>query len=644
MRSETFLYPAALCMLMVLAFKDSARNIENHINRISWGNVSLDWGDLPEGAFNLACIAFFAALVFGAFVIVYRRLSPEKLEIREEMLTIGALLFIAILMTHPLLFVFQTHVPGDNTDSNIYLWNLWWFKETLLGFDDPYHTDLFRHPVGASLIFYTSSPANGLASLPVQLALGLVPAYNFTVLFIFVMSGYGMVLLARHMVGDRDISFIAGLAFAFIPFRFAHLLGHMHIISTQWIPFFLLHLVRGMKEGDRRDFLLSGVFLALTMHTEFTHVLFSAMMGGLLISPKLIDCIRRMKVPASLSVNIGVAVATFLALSSPILYNIAIDYPSFDESGMSAGSARHSTDVAAYFTPPSFHPLLGRYSAEIESKFHGFISEKVVYMGWTVWAVLFAGLALWIKGRGWKSMSSSTAIWAVCLLLFFLFSLGPFLQFFGYEYEYIEVDKGTFRKLGEKNMKLPFYRVLRHIPLLEMMRTPSRFSLGVLFSGIMLFSYGLKSLTGAGIIKKQHLALIAALVLFEYSAIAYPMADVSDIGDYERLAEIPGDVIYNIPQSARDEYYQTVHGKKRVLGGSGRMTVAAKEHIENFDKDLKSSDIMDVAKKYGIDLFVVKRADGVKNEEEVVRLMERVYGSPVYEGERIRVYATDKRG
>ena len=97
-----------------------------------------------------------------------------------------------------------TAIPGDGFDGWQNYWNQWWIKQALVDrLANPLFTDMLYHPTGVSLYFHTLNPFNGITTLPVQLAFGLIPAYNAVVLLSWVLAGYGMFLLTRWVMGDR---------------------------------------------------------------------------------------------------------------------------------------------------------------------------------------------------------------------------------------------------------------------------------------------------------------------------------------------------------------------------------------------------------------------------------------------------------
>src|SRR5687767_2202981 len=86
---------------------------------------------------------------------------------------------LTALMTWPLARNLATAIPGDSFDGWQNYWNLWWLKIALIDRQtNPFFTDLLYHPTGVGLYFHTLNPFNGVVTLPIQLSLGLIPAYN----------------------------------------------------------------------------------------------------------------------------------------------------------------------------------------------------------------------------------------------------------------------------------------------------------------------------------------------------------------------------------------------------------------------------------------------------------------------------------
>ena len=183
-------------------------------------------------------------------------------------LALAGYLLLTLGLTYPLVTQFGRAIPGDGFDGWQNYWNLWWIKTAVLEqHTHPWFTHLLYDPTGVGLLFHTLNAFNGFITLPIQLAFGLLPAYNTAVLFSFTFGGLGAYLLARFVLGpgsSHPAAFAAGVIFTFSPFHIAHLLGHMQVISLEWIPFYALYLLKAVKCG--LDW--TEIALRSTLHTR----------------------------------------------------------------------------------------------------------------------------------------------------------------------------------------------------------------------------------------------------------------------------------------------------------------------------------------------------------------------------------------
>ena len=228
------------------------------------------------------------------------------------------------------------------------------------------------YPSGVNLYFHTLNPFNGLWSLPIQLAGGLLLAYNSVVLFSFAVAGYGAYLLTRYVLRDAAPrsawpAWVAGIIFAMSPFHFAHLLGHMQVFSLEWIPFYVLYLMKtlaptGERSGARgkharwRYAGLAALFLVLAGLCDWYFVLY-LMIFTVLYLAYLLLC-RRLSTRAVVALA-GAGVMAGLALSP-------LWWPMVREARQSTymvpnpeHAVRLSADLLAFVTPNEMHPLWG---------------------------------------------------------------------------------------------------------------------------------------------------------------------------------------------------------------------------------------------------------------------------------------------
>ena len=103
--------------------------------------------------------------------------------------------------------------------------------------------------------------------------------YNLFLLATFVLAGVSMYALVRSLTGQAPAALVAGVAFAFYPFRFEHY-GHFELMFCFWIPLVLLALHRTLARGRVRDGVLTGA--------AFAGQMFSSMYFGIYLAAYLV--------------------------------------------------------------------------------------------------------------------------------------------------------------------------------------------------------------------------------------------------------------------------------------------------------------------------------------------------------------------
>ena len=66
------------------------------------------------------------------------------------------------------------------------------------------------------------------------------------------LSGAAMWLYAHRLTGSAPAGWLAGIVFAFVPFRFDHF-QHLELQATMFMPLTLWCFERALRPGDRRD-------------------------------------------------------------------------------------------------------------------------------------------------------------------------------------------------------------------------------------------------------------------------------------------------------------------------------------------------------------------------------------------------------
>lgn len=515
--------------------------------------------------------------------------QPGRLPLSAHVLALGAYAAITLVLTYPVALKLSSEVAGGG-DAWHNVWNLWWVKQALVDRHvNPYHTDLLYYPGGVNLYLHTLTPTAGLISIPLQLlGLGLPATYNLVLLLSFVLAGYGAFLLCHYLTANVWASFMGGALFTFCPYHFAHLLGHMNLVSLQWIPFYVLVLLRALDargldaRGDRSRSGLkyaaaAGALLALNAYTDWLYAIFLVLFTLLLLAWRmLVPSERRLFRETGTSWTDGslrmlVGVAVFLVLTAPVLLPTLAETQQGYAQQSRNETLIYSSDVMLAFTPSEMHPIWGKPVSESISAIGPYMpqkppSERVVFLGYTA-----IGLAIYAWWR--LRANRQVRFWLFAALATWVLSLGPVLQVFG---------KSRIPFVGV-TVPLP-YELLYKLPLLSIARTPSRITVLTMLALSVLASLAIAALLASSSrlphravthrgfrLRRAGVAVgLLLLMLFEYLAVPFHTAPPGwNIDIYHKIAAEPGRfALLELPLRPVGDYmaYQTAHGKP-IIGG-----------------------------------------------------------------------------
>jgi hypothetical protein len=439
---------------------------------------------------------------------------------------------LTFFLTLPLPLELASKVPGGG-DAWQHIWNLWWVKDALLHGQNLYHTDLLYYPDGVNLYFHTLVLTAGLIGVPLQLlGLNLLATYNLILLSSFVLAGYGMFLLCHYLTGYKWASFVGGIVFAFAPYHFAHVYGHMNLISIQWMPFYVVLLLTALDSQSSklkaqssklkvqspkskveyadeshvdsaeatdavtkaRNFgpwtldsgLVSsagaGALLAVNAYTDWTYAAYLSILTVLVLLWRIL---RRSERAALREKGVGwrqgglrllVGFGVFFLLVAPILFPMLAEAQLGYAQQDGHETLVYSSDVVLAFTPSELHPIWGEGIREYVGNLGPYLpvknpSERTLFLGYTVLAL--AIFAFWkLKKVG------QVRFWAFAALITWILSLGPLLQLNG------ETAFTGFKV----SYPLP-YLLLFDLPFFSIMRSPSRLTVLTMLALAVLTAY-----------------------------------------------------------------------------------------------------------------------------------------------------------
>ncbi len=190
---------------------------------------------------------------------------------------------LATVMTLPLSFHLKGRIASDLGDPLFFVWALDWEIHSLrTGFKDFWNGNIF-YPHRGVLLYADYFPAQLLFGLPILLLTNnLIVTYNLLFILSFILAAFGMYLLARYLIRSESAAFIAGLIFAFCPYRLAHI-SHLELLSSAWIPLCFLFLLRFFDNPSYGNLAGIGVFFVLQFLSCAYYGVFLSLFVGLFI-------------------------------------------------------------------------------------------------------------------------------------------------------------------------------------------------------------------------------------------------------------------------------------------------------------------------------------------------------------------------
>ncbi len=481
--------------------------------------------------------------------VTRRTLSPAA----EAAMMILGFTALTLAATFPLVRHLATHLPADLGDSVMNTWLLAWdatrIRHGLSGLWDapsffPYRYTLAYsdHLLGIAIF---TAPLQWLTGNPVLV-------HNIAFLASFVLSGAGMYLLARTLTLRRDAAVVAGLVYAFSPYRVSQL-AHVQLLMAGWLPLSLWALNRYFSTGAWRFLLASaGGFLLQSLTAGY--FLYFAVLP---LTVAGLAEMRRTRPPLKRTIiQLGTVAALMLVAIAPIArvyYRVRHDYGLHRTM---ADIASLSANVRDYVSAPPrvwIWRHLGTDRAE-HNLFPGAI------------ALLLAFVALAARRR-----TAAVRTYAVIGLSAFVLSLGPEPAAWSHRLPFPG----------------PYAWLLSIVPGLDGLRAVARLDIVVILALSVLAAFGLTwwlDWVGRRWRSAAFAAVVIAIVAEGWAApiptpAFAPLADHDEREAYEYLRDSPPGaalemplVIENDERNFAYQYLTLVHRHPIVNGHSGYLT------------------------------------------------------------------------
>jgi hypothetical protein len=277
---------------------------------------------------------------------------------------LAAYLVIALAATWPLAAGLGRDVAFDLGDSVLNMWILAWDCEQLLailGGDFARVRTFFDgnifHPAPLTLAYSEHLFAQAVQVLPIYAATkNPILCYNLLFLSTFVLSGFGTFLLVRDLTGNRFAAFVAGLLFAFAPYRLPQA-SHLQVLSSQWMPFALYGVRRYAVSGRLKPLLWGAIALVAQNLSCGYYLLYFMPLAAAYLAWEIVA--RRMWKNPRTWLHVSAAGLLVAALTVPFLVPYAEVRQRFDMARTMTEVIQLSADVYSYATAFPDQPLWG---------------------------------------------------------------------------------------------------------------------------------------------------------------------------------------------------------------------------------------------------------------------------------------------
>jgi len=507
-----------------------------------------------------------------------------------------------VLMTWPL----PARIGTSTVATTDPVWGIWanrWVQHQLV--TDPLHlydANIF-YPLDNTLGYSDAMVINAVLSAPVFWLTGNAILTNgLLTLATFPLAAGGMYLLVRRLAGNRAAAFLAGLAFAFVPFRFAHI-RHVHLLGHAWTPWVLVALLVLVERRTWRAAAVFGLLLAVQALTSVYLMFQIALVLGLALLA-LLAVERRARSPRFLSL-----LAAGGALAALLVVPIYLPYLTVrDEQGL-----QRTIYEAEYWKGlPSSHlkPWQSRFWTWTNQDGwrdprrlpgDGYNDdEDAIFAG----GLALAGAALGLVG--WRRRRVATALLVPIGAAAFVLSLGPSL------------GPRAYLPTIEPGIPLPYRWLFEHVSFLQATRVTARFGVVVNLATVALAGLGVAwawdrlapRLPGAsrGRAATVLTFALALLLLLELRTLPIPTEAIDTsaaaAAPYRWLADQPDGPVMEFPAPAVAPwdrpmariavemmmYWSTIHWKPLVNGYSGFFPKPHLDFLAAFVGDLPRAD------------------------------------------------------
>jgi hypothetical protein len=498
------------------------------------------------------------------------RIRLERFLVRPHLSAWVFFVILSLVMLYPL-SLHLNDAAVDKADPLLNAWILAWDARTLASRPLALFDANIFYPYSGTLAYSETLLGIVPFSTPIIWLTGNpLLTVNLLCFFSFVLSGWGAYALVYRFTHEGWAGLVAGVVFAFAPYRFAQI-SRLQLVTAQWIPLAFLFLDRLIERHAWRDLALFTLLFNLQVLSSYYYGLFIAVSLAVLLIGYWLT--HRQAINRKLCFQLVVFGLVTLAINVPLVLPYFTVARAMDFQRTFEDAVRGGADLVDFITVP---PENGLYGALTTSLREGWWYERVLFPGLSVVGLAVIGVAGYLR-RPRPAEARAVIQYVLLLVVSAILALGPALRLRG---------QVLFTPL-------PYTLLFQYVPGFRGLRQPARFEIMVALCLSVLAGYGVACLArranerwSSRFVNSRAVlgSLATGLIVAEYISIPVPFVTMPVGGQipavYQWLAQQPGDIpILELPlrldlreiEGAR-LYYSTFHWKQLVNGYSGWYT------------------------------------------------------------------------
>lgn len=488
----------------------------------------------------------------------------------------AVLLILSLIFLWPIPSHLDDHILGGDGDPLLECWTLCWDAHFLTGGSQSLFDANICHPEKTSLAFADHLFAQSLLFLPLYALTGnQALGYNLLIILTFVLNGWGAWLCGRSLGLSRPAALLAAVLFAYYPNRLFEI-PHLHILSSQWLPFSFYFLLRFLRRrpGSWIDLPAFTLFSLLCVLSSF----YQALIWAVLVSVSVMVTLAARRLSWKKTGQLAAAGLVVALVTTPFAA------PYFEVSKRYRMTRSIEENIFRSARPGDF------LSAPANNLIYGTPADtprgptdpprrvRPLFPGLLFTLLLGCGVAaLFIPGHSLEKtpLNRERLILLLAAVTALILSFGPALPW----------------GAGEDQILIPLpYALLYHwVPGIKGLRVPARMILLFHFAGALLAAYGLQRLLSRFTTNRVWAVTLAvcALAFAEGLSLDVSMRKVETsrtmTAAYRDVRKLPDNtVLLELPNHRSSRQYMpmynsTLHFHKLANGRSGIIPPTTKQ-------------------------------------------------------------------